>query len=159
MQRPHVSGSRDGSSNYRGDVKRAIPYAIDTQKNETDMKKMIDKYDAKHKITQENRKIRDPWDSQRERIRRKLANKVGRLRRLGCHRKGLDTATARLVARTMCDAISIDSSEVWQMKKVENAIEAQLNEAHRRILGVEYSTAMTGVRHELGCVSQRLRRP
>ena len=74
MQRPHVSGSRDGSSNYRGDVKRAIPYAIDTQKNETDMKKMIDKYDAKHKITQENRKIRDPWDSQRERIRRKLIN-------------------------------------------------------------------------------------
>ena len=50
-----------------------IPYTVDNSKNETDMKKMIDKYDAEHKITQESRKIRDPWDSQRERIRRKLA--------------------------------------------------------------------------------------
>mmetsp|Transcript_4708 Transcript_4708/g.13960 ORF Transcript_4708/g.13960 Transcript_4708/m.13960 type:complete len:301 (-) Transcript_4708:69-971(-) len=57
----------------------------------------------------------------------------------------------------MCDAISIDSSEIWQMGAEEPSIEVQLNVIHRRILGAEAKTATCGVRRELGVTSQRLR--
>ena len=99
----------------------------------------------------------DPWDPHRDRIRRKLANKTGLLRRLGCYPEGLDSGTARLVANTMCDAISVDSSEIWQMGREETSIESLLNVVYRRILGAEAKTATVGVRHELGVVSQKLR--
>ena len=84
-------------------------------------------------------------------------SKAGLLRRLGCYPEGLDAGTARLVAGTMCDAISIDSSEIWQMGAEEPSIEVQLNAIHRRILGAEAKTATCGVRRELGVASQKLR--
>ena len=68
----------------------ACPYALDSAKNETDLKRMIDHYSAEHGVCQHQHKPKGAWDSQRERIRAKLANKAGLLRRLGCHPCGLD---------------------------------------------------------------------
>lgn len=89
----------------------ASPYALDNSKNETDLKRMIDHYSAERGVCQHQHKPKGARDSQRERIRAKLANKVRVLRRLGCHPSGLDAATSRLVAGTMCDTISIDLAD------------------------------------------------
>jgi len=125
----------DGSINH---------YGLESARNESDMDRMIAQYSAEYGIAQEDTRFRGAWDLHRERIIRKLASKAAMLRRLGCYPEGLDTATARLVANTMCDAISVDSSEIWQLGAEEARIESALNVVHRRILGAEAKTATVG---------------
>ena len=72
---------------------------------------MIAQYSAEYGVAQEDTHFRSAWDLHRERITRKLASKAAMLRRLGCYPEGLDAVTARLVASTMCDAISVDSRD------------------------------------------------
>ena len=55
----------------------------------------------------------DPWELQIEHICRSISKRTGLLRRLGCHPHGLQAGTARLLACTLTDAVSIINSEVW----------------------------------------------
>jgi len=92
----------DGSLNH---------YGLESVKNKSDMDRMIAQYSAEYGVAQEDTRLRGAWDLHRERITRKLASKAAMLRRLGCYPEGLDAVTARLVASTMCDAISVDSRD------------------------------------------------
>ena len=68
----------------------------------------------------------------------------------------MQAGTARLLACTLTDAVSIINSEVWSSSCPENQyhdIEVALNIIHRRLLGVEAKTASVAVWHELGVAS------
>ena len=128
-----VRHSRSGAGMIRSQL--AERYILEEGRNERDIKRMIEAYNAKHGVGQggyENPK--GAWDSHRERIRGKLVKKMSMLRRLGCHPYGLDRPTARLVIRTMCDEISISSSEIWQLQRDEPSIDVLLNIIYRKCL-------------------------
>ena len=75
------------------DPELAGRYVLEEDRNERDMKKMIEAYNTKHDVGQGGfDKPKGAWDSHRGRIRGKLAKKTSMLRRLGCHRSG---STAR----------------------------------------------------------------
>ena len=68
----------------------------------------------------------------------------------------MQAGTARLLACTLTDAVSIINSEVWSSSCPENQyhdIEVALNVIYRRLLGVEAKTASVAVWHELGVAS------
>ena len=68
----------------------------------------------------------------------------------------MQAGTARLLACTLTDAVSIINSEVWSSSCPENQyhdIEVALNIIYRRLLGVEAKTASVAVWHELGVAS------
>jgi hypothetical protein len=125
--------------------------------DESGMKNMILKYTSRHGVSQDTYKSGEAWDLQTQKIREKLVNKKHMLRRAGCHVFGLWTTTAKLVSATMCDALSVQDSEVWQMNKTVPDIQTELNAIHRKIIGAEVHTCSSAVRHELGCASQRAR--
>ena len=98
----------------------------------------------------------DPWELQIEHICRSISKRTGLLRRLGCHPHGLQAGTARLLACTLTDAVSIINSEVWSSSCPESQyhdIAVALNIIYRRLLGVEAKTASVAVWHELGVAS------
>ena len=124
---------------------------------ESKMDRMIDHFSGKYGERQKASKPLAAWDLQKQKLREKLVNKKHLLRRLGCHAHGLDTPTARLVAATMCDAVSIQNAEIWQMGQEASEIQTEMNAIHRTILGAESRTCTSAVRHELGCASQLVR--
>lgn len=123
----------------------------------SDMKKMIDRYTTRHGGHQETYKPPLPWAGQIQKIREKLVIKRHMLRRAGCHAFGLNTVTAKLVVMTMCDALAVQDSEVWQMKETVVDLQTEMNAVHRTMIGAEAHTSTTAVRHEVGCASQRVR--
>ena len=79
----------------------------------TSMKRMMERYCFLHKDYEPPTfRALDPWELQIEHICRSISKRTGLLRRLGCHPHGLQAGTARLLACTLTDAVSIINSEV-----------------------------------------------
>ena len=113
--------------------------------------KMVAKYSANHAVAQkETLKGNTSGNCTKHKIRKKIINTKNLHRCIGCHSAALSPGVVITVANAMTDSNSTNHSEIWRMGKEASEIQTEMNAIHRTILGVETSTCMSVVRHELG---------